>query len=107
MTDVIGRRPLLLYSILFCSASFLVIFGTSKLASEDRSNTAAASTTITFIYVFGVVFSFGWTPLQSMYIAESLPTSTRAKGTAIGNLASNAAGAVSNYGIGMCTIAWW
>ncbi|WPH01330.1 Hypothetical protein R9X50_00416900 [Acrodontium crateriforme] len=109
MTDVIGRRPLLLYSTLFCSASFLVIFGTSKLASEDSSNKSAANAAIAFIYVFGIVFSFGWTPLQSMYIAETLPTATRAKGTALGNLVSNAAGAVSNYGIGpgLAAIGYW
>ncbi len=65
MTDVIGRRPLLLYSIVFCSFCFLVMFGTSKLATEDPSNSAAANATIAFIYVFGIVFSFGWTPLQS------------------------------------------
>ncbi|OBT96818.1 hypothetical protein VE01_04067 [Pseudogymnoascus verrucosus] len=109
MTDVIGRRPLLLYSTVFCSMSFLVIFGTSKLATESAANRAAANCTIAFIYVFGIVFSFGWTPLQSMYIAETLPTATRAKGTALGNLASNAAGAVSNYGIGpgLQAIGYW
>lgn len=100
MTDVVGRRPLLLHSIIFCSLSFLIMFGTSKVAAGDSSNTSAANASIAFIYVFGIVFSFGWTPLQSMYIAETLPTSTRAKGTAIGNLTSNAAGAISNYGIG-------
>lgn len=90
----------MLYSILFASASFLIMFGTTKLAHDDPSDTAAGNASIAFIYVFGIVFSFGWTPLQSLYIAETLPTATRAKGTAIGNLCSNAAGAVSNYGIG-------
>ena len=109
MTDVIGRRPLLLYSTIFCSACFLVIFGTSKLATENQSNSSAANCTVAFIYIFGIVFSFGWTPLQSMYIAETLPTTTRAKGTALGNLASNAAAAVSNYGIGpgLNAIGYW
>ena len=109
MCDVIGRRPLLLYSIVFCSMSFLVIFGTSKMVKEDPSNTVAANASIAFIYVFGVVFSFGWTPLQSMYIAETLPTATRAKGTAMGNLASNAAAAICNYGVGpgLDAIGYW
>lgn len=109
MTDVIGRRPLLLYSTIFCALSFLVIFGTAKLATEDTTNKSAANASIAFIYVFGIIFSFGWTPLQSMYIAETLPTATRAKGTAMGNLASNAAGAVSNYGIGpgLSAIGYW
>lgn len=97
MTDVIGRRPLLLYSIVFCSVSFLIMFGTSKLANDNPLNTAAANASIAFIYVFGIVFSFGWTPLQSQYIAETLPTSTRAKGTAIGNLISNVSIPVASY----------
>ena len=99
LCDVVGRRPLLLYSTIFCSATFLVIFGTSKVATESQSK-AASNSAIAFVYVFGIIFSMGWTPLQSAYIAECLPTATRAKGTAMGNLASNAAGAISNYGIG-------
>ena len=100
MTDVIGRRPLLLYTIVFASVCFAIITGTSKLAVDDKTNTAAANTTIAFIFIFGIVFSFGWTPLQSMYIAETLPTSTRAKGTAIGNFASAAASTVIQYSSG-------
>jgi predicted MFS family arabinose efflux permease len=61
MTDVVGRRPLLLYSIVFCSACFAIICGTSKLAQQDIENKSAANTTIAFIYLFGIVFSFGWT----------------------------------------------
>jgi MFS family permease len=100
LTDKIGRRPLLLYSIVFCSVCFAIITGTSKLATDDRSNSAAANTTIAFIFVFGIVFSFGWTPLQSMYIAETLPTATRAKGTAVGNLASAVSSTVIQYSSG-------
>jgi sugar porter (SP) family MFS transporter len=66
LTDKIGRRPLLLYSIVFCSICFAIITGTSKLATKDKLNTSAANATIAVIYLFGIVFSFGWTPLQSM-----------------------------------------
>jgi MFS family permease len=71
MTDKIGRRPLLLWSILFSSICFAIITGTTKLSVEHH-NLAASNTAITFVYLFGIVFSFGWTPLQSMYIAETL-----------------------------------
>ncbi|GKT84111.1 MFS monosaccharide transporter [Colletotrichum tofieldiae] len=100
MTDVIGRRPLLIYSIIFCSCCFAIITGTSKLATDDTSNVAAANTTIAFIYIFGIAFSFGWTPLQSMYIAETLNTATRAKGTAVGNFASAVGSTVIQYASG-------
>lgn len=70
------------------------------MATDDASNVAAANTTIAFIYIFGIVFSFGWTPLQSMYIAETLSTSTRAKGTAVGNFASAVGSTVIQYASG-------
>ncbi|GJN81305.1 hypothetical protein PLIIFM63780_004838 [Purpureocillium lilacinum] len=100
LTDVIGRRPLLLYSIVFCSCCFAVMTGTSKVSLDQPDNTAAANSTVAFIFIFGIVFSFGWTPLQSMYIAETQPTATRAKGTAIGNFASSAASTVIQYSSG-------
>lgn len=73
LTDKVGRRPLLLYTIIFASFCFAVITGTSKMATEDPSQTAAANTTIAFIFIFGIVFSFGWTPLQSMSNTALLP----------------------------------
>jgi len=96
-TDRIGRRPLLLWSILFSAACFAIITGTTKIGPENKT---AANVAITFIYLFGIIFSFGWTPLQSMYIAETLTTETRAKGTAISNFGSNVAGTVIQYGSG-------
>ncbi|KAK2778029.1 hypothetical protein FQN52_002934 [Onygenales sp. PD_12] len=100
LTDKIGRRPLLIYSLIFCSACFAILTGTSKLATDDASNKAAANTTIAFIYIFGAVFSFGWTPLQSMYIAETLTTTTRAKGTAVGNFMSSVSSIIIQYSSG-------
>ncbi|KAK3300644.1 uncharacterized protein B0H64DRAFT_428671 [Chaetomium fimeti] len=97
---VVGRRPLLLYTIVFASVCFAIITGTSKLATDDPTQVAAANTTIAFIFIFGIVFSFGWTPLQSMYIAETLPTATRAKGTAVGNFASSVASTILQYASG-------
>jgi len=100
LTDRIGRRPLLIYSLLFCSMCFAVITGTSKMSTDDPTKAAAANTTVAFIFIFGIVFSFGWTPLQSMYIAETLPTATRAKGTAVGNFSSSVASTVIAYSSG-------
>jgi MFS family permease len=71
MTDRIGRRPLLLWSILFSAVCFAIITAATKVGVENN-NKMASNAAITFIYLFGIVFSFGWTPLQSMYIAETL-----------------------------------
>ncbi|KAH6884275.1 general substrate transporter [Thelonectria olida] len=100
LTDRVGRRPLLIYSTICCSCIFAVITGSSKLAVDDKSNTHAANTTIAFVFLFGVVFSVGWTAQQSMYIAETLTTSTRAKGTAVGNFASSCISLVLAYSSG-------
>lgn len=100
MTDVIGRRPILLYSIVFSSVCFAIITGTSKMSIDNPSNHAAGNATVAFIFIFGIVFSFGWTPLQSMYIAETLPTATRAKGTALGNFASSVSSVIIQYSSG-------
>ncbi|KIW33267.1 uncharacterized protein PV07_00134 [Cladophialophora immunda] len=100
LLDVWGRRPMLLYSTVFCSVCFAIITGTSKLATERPDDASAANATIAFIYVFGIVFSFAWTPQQSAYIAETLDTTTRAKGTALGNLASSISSTVIQYSSG-------
>lgn len=100
LTDRVGRRPLLIYSIICCSVIFAVITASSKLAFDDRSNTHAANTTVAFVFLFGVVFSVGWTAQQSMYIAETLTTATRAKGTALGNFASGCISLVLAYSSG-------
>lgn len=99
MTDRIGRRPLLIYSILFSAVCFGIITGTTRI-SVHSNNKMASNAAVTFVYLFGIVFSFGWTPLQSMYIAETLPTETRAKGTAVGNFGSSVASTVIQYGSG-------
>lgn len=100
LTDKLGRRPLLLSTTVFASICFAIITGTSKMALDDPTNHAAANTTVAFIFIFGIVFSFGWTPLQSMYIAETLPTATRAKGTAVGNFSSSVASTILAYSSG-------
>lgn len=100
VVDKVGRRPLLMSTLLFGSVAFAIMTATSKMATDDKTNKTAANTTIAFIYLFGIIFAMGWTPLQSMYIAETLTTETRAKGTAIGNLASSISSTVIQYGSG-------
>ena len=100
LTDRVGRRPLLIYSILCASVIFAVITGASKLAVDDPTNNNAANTTIAFVFLFGFVFSVGWTAQQSMYIAETLTTYNRAKGTALGNFMSSAISIVLAYSSG-------
>jgi hypothetical protein len=58
------------------------------LTEEDRANgvvhvgtnTVAATVSLVFIFVFGAVYSIGFTPLQALYPVEVLSFEMRAKG---------------------------
>jgi Na+/melibiose symporter-like transporter len=77
----------------FCLA---IVTGCTKL-SVDYSNGPAGRAGIFFIYLFSVVFSFCLVPLLPFYIAETLPTENRAKGTAIGQVVGSAASILGQY----------
>ncbi|KAL5316123.1 hypothetical protein ACEPPN_017001 [Leptodophora sp. 'Broadleaf-Isolate-01'] len=55
---------------------------------------------IAFIYIFGIIFSFAWTPLSPMYVVECLHTNTRAKGKALAQLFTACASVVIQYASG-------
>ncbi|KAK9427419.1 general substrate transporter [Lipomyces doorenjongii] len=99
LLDRLGRRPLLLYTAIFSSVCFAIITGTTK-HGLDTGSAASTNTTIAFVYLFSTMFALGWTPLQAMYVTECLTTSTRAKGTAVGNFVSSIASAVIQYSSG-------
>lgn len=99
LSDPIGRRPLLIISIIICSCCFAIITGTS-IQATSTGNSAAGGASIAFIFIFSITFSVGWTPLQSMYPVENLTTQTRAKGMALAHLASAISGLIIQYSSG-------
>ena len=48
-------------------------------------------------FLFGVVYSFSYTPLQTVLPAENLETTTRAKGLACCQFLNNAASFINSY----------
>lgn len=103
-----GRRPLLLSTTACFPIIYLVMFGTSYVA-VNQGSLGAAYVTIVACYLFGVIFSVGWTPLQALYPVECLPTETRAKGNAIQSLTSGIASFIGQYGGGTALgrISYW
>jgi sugar porter (SP) family MFS transporter len=98
--DKVGRRPLLMCTLIGCIICFSIITPVSKLADTHRDNSSAANTSIAFIYLFGIIFSFAWTPLSPMYVVECLETNTRAKGKSLAQFFTACASAVISYSSG-------
>lgn len=100
LLDKAGRRPLLLSTLMGCIICFTIITPLSKAADNDNANSAAANASIAFIYLFGITFSFAWTPLSPMYVVECLDTNTRAKGKAMAQFLTACASAIIQYASG-------
>ncbi len=98
--DKAGRRPLLMYTLIGCIVCFSILTPVSKLADENPDNSNAANASIAFIYLFGIIYSFAWTPLSPMYVVECLDTNTRAKGKSLAQFFTACASAIIQYASG-------
>ncbi|KAI0684423.1 general substrate transporter [Earliella scabrosa] len=98
LTDKINRRPRL-YIGAFTLACLLSVVAalSSKYGKDGNTNVHGANATITFIFLFGIVYSFTYTPLQALYCAEVLNQQMRAKGMAVHILIANCAGFVNTF----------
>ncbi|KAJ6030978.1 lactose permease [Penicillium herquei] len=98
--DKAGRRPLLMLSLICCIVFLAILTPLSKVAYEHPEQKATANTSIAFIYLFGITYSFAWTPLSPMYVVECLDTNTRAKGKSLAQFFTACASAIIQYGSG-------
>lgn len=105
LLDKLGRRKMLMYGLL--GGLIAYIFLTAFTATATSSNNLSYGV-IVAIYVFGICFAWGWTPLQTLYSVECLENRTRAKGSGLNFLFLNIAMVVNTYGIsvGMEAIGW-
>lgn len=105
LLDHLGRRQMLIWATAACAVCFAVIT-TGTATSHDNMNAAYA--VIVFIYLFGAVFSWAYTPLQTLYTVEVLETKTRAKGAGLTYLFVNIAMCINTFAapIAMERIGW-
>jgi MFS family permease len=105
MLDKLGRRPMMMYSL--CAALVCYILLTAFSAHSD-SVQGLSYGVIVAIYLFGIFFAWGFTPLQTLYAVECLENRTRAKGSGANFLFLNIAMVINTYGIseGMEKIGW-
>ncbi|KAI1437064.1 putative MFS lactose permease [Xylaria sp. CBS 124048] len=99
LTDRMPRRPVLVYGTLACAATLAVNSGLSAaLANQgDHIRDSYAKGALASYFLFNIVFSFTYTPLQAVIPCEALETTTRAKGLAASAALVNIVGFINQF----------
>ncbi|KAF2795406.1 general substrate transporter [Melanomma pulvis-pyrius CBS 109.77] len=115
-TDKWGRRPQLLVSTGLVVCIFAIVcalVATNLINGPDGKpvvdeggtplikRSGQAKAVIAFLFIFGFVFSAGYTPLQQLYPVECLRYESRAKGMAFYNFWVNIAGFYNTFVTGI------
>ena len=105
LLDKLGRRTMLLGGLIGGVGAYAML---TAFTAQSESNPKLGYGTIVSIYLFGVIFAWGWTPLQALYPVECLENRTRAKDSGLNYLFLNIAMVVNTYGIsvGIEEISW-
>ncbi|PGH18930.1 hypothetical protein AJ80_04257 [Polytolypa hystricis UAMH7299] len=98
LTDRWGRRQQLMTTTGLVVIIFAIIMALNATNIEDHDaseptakDPTVAKIEIAFIFIFGFVYSMGWTPNQAMYPVECLRYESRAKGMGMYNFFVNIA----------------
>jgi MFS family permease len=112
--DTWGRRPMLIWVNVGCSLCWVGVtaaagtYAQSKAADPNNPNKVASGVAVAMIYLFQVVYSIGWTPLQALYPVEVLSFEMRAKGMAFSNMFVTIGTMVNQFGfpVALQNLAW-
>lgn len=105
LLDKLGRRAMLLWGLTGCLVFYISL---TAFTAQSEYHPSLSYGVIVSIYLFGIIFSWGFTPLQTLYAVECLENRTRAKGSGLNFLFLNVAMVVNTYGIsvGIEKIGW-
>lgn len=105
LLDRLGRRTMMICGLMGALLFYILL---TVFTARISDNPNLAYGTIVSIYLFGICFAWGFTPLQTLYAVECLENRTRAKGSGLNFLFLNIAMVVNTYGIpvGMEAIGW-
>ncbi|KAL9945934.1 hypothetical protein D7B24_005203 [Verticillium nonalfalfae] len=105
LLDKLGRRKMMLAGLTGGLISYILL--TAFTASSEKTPDLSYGVIVS-IYLFGICFAWGFTPLQTLYSVECLENRTRARGSGLNFLFLNIAIMVNSYGIsvGMEKIGW-
>ncbi|KAL3480986.1 general substrate transporter [Aspergillus californicus] len=101
-TDRMPRRTVLVWGTLACAICMAVNAGVSvpmipAHENNEPVNMTYGQTALAFYYLFQVIFSFTYTPLQGVVPAEALETTTRAKGLALSGFIVSGTSFISQF----------
>ncbi|KAI1809373.1 lactose permease [Poronia punctata] len=99
LSDKMRRRPVLIYGTMACVAALATNSGLSAAldAQGDNIQGSYAKGALASYFLFNVVFSFTYTPLQGVIPSEALETTTRAKGLAASAVMVNLVGFINQF----------
>ncbi|KAI0015303.1 lactose permease [Xylariomycetidae sp. FL0641] len=99
MTDKVPRRKVLVFGTLTCAVALAVNSGLSAALDNQGDNiqTSYAKGALAAYFLFNVIFSFTYTPLQGVIPTEALETTTRAKGLAFSGMIVNSMGFINQF----------
>ena len=105
LLDRLGRRTMMLAGL---SGALVCYIFLTAFTAQTPNSPGLAYGVIVAIYLFGISFAWGFTPLQTLYAVECLENRTRAKGSGLNFLFLNIAMVVNTYGIsvGIEVIGW-
>lgn len=105
LLDKLGRRVMLLGGLAGALACYIML---TAFTAASETNPDLVYGVIVSVILFGIVFGWGFTPLQTLYAVECLENRTRAKGSGLNFLFLNVAQVVNTYGIsvGIEDIGW-
>ena len=105
LLDKLGRRFMMLCGLGGGLIAYIML--TAFTASAEKNSNLAYGVIVS-IFLFGIIFAWGFTPLQTLYAVECLENRTRAKGSGLNFLFLNIAMVVNTYGIsiGIAKIGW-
>ncbi|KAI2628662.1 general substrate transporter [Hypoxylon sp. NC1633] len=99
LTDIMPRRKVLVFGTLACAAALATNSGLSAALDAQGENIqeSYAKGALASYFLFNVIFSFAYTPLQGVIPTEALETTTRAKGLALSTVIVYAVGFINQF----------
>ncbi|KAK6459508.1 lactose permease [Scheffersomyces xylosifermentans] len=94
--EKVGRRKMFMFSTLACS---LCLTGLAVSTARYQATQAAAASrsALAFIYLFGIMFSFAFTPMQPIYPAEISSNVLRSRSMVVLNVTAGVASFINQF----------